>query len=456
MPIAELDNFRKKYPQYGDMSDADLASSLAKKYPDAYSDLPSKLTPENPAQSTLQSQFGTNPPAFNLLSSMFKVGGPMGASMQQPGSSMRFAGQVGGGLLGSLLGPSASMGGAIGGSLAGEGIRQAIGDILGSQNPDQKANEYIKTAQNSTISELIGAGTGFLLNQFLDKAPSIAAGLMRKNVLGATPKILEDNPTLGQDVLSAGFQGQSLHQTVSQADALTHDMETALQSSISDSKAQMNVPGLFRRLEILRDSKLDSSEKNSVQNVIDDMKDKFGIKSSPNTKYFLPSETTVPVQEANEIKRSIYSTIGAPGYKAKEPSAKIEAYKDAGNYIKTQIENLVPDAPIRDFNQGLSLAGRVKDLAETMIAKQEAKSPLSIKELGLGILGSFLSPAHVLGAVGTIGAEKLLTSPTTQSVVASGLYGLGNPIIKGAQEIGSEVSPLLRGFLGQGTQTINS
>ena len=43
--IPELANFRKKYPQYGDVDDAQLASMLAKKYPEAYGDLPGKLSP---------------------------------------------------------------------------------------------------------------------------------------------------------------------------------------------------------------------------------------------------------------------------------------------------------------------------------------------------------------------------------------------------------------------------
>ena len=50
--ITELQNFRAKYPDYNDISDGELASKLATKYPDAYGDLPGKLeatpTPESP------------------------------------------------------------------------------------------------------------------------------------------------------------------------------------------------------------------------------------------------------------------------------------------------------------------------------------------------------------------------------------------------------------------------
>ena len=50
MPIPELDKFREKYPQYNDLSDNDIANKLATKYPDAYGDLPQKVSLEEPQQ----------------------------------------------------------------------------------------------------------------------------------------------------------------------------------------------------------------------------------------------------------------------------------------------------------------------------------------------------------------------------------------------------------------------
>lgn len=43
----ELDNFRAKYPDYQDMSDMDLARSLARKYPNDYSDVLQKTIAES-------------------------------------------------------------------------------------------------------------------------------------------------------------------------------------------------------------------------------------------------------------------------------------------------------------------------------------------------------------------------------------------------------------------------
>lgn len=50
MAVNELQNFRKKYPDYNDVDDATLAGMLAKKYPDAYGDLPAKVKAPAPSQ----------------------------------------------------------------------------------------------------------------------------------------------------------------------------------------------------------------------------------------------------------------------------------------------------------------------------------------------------------------------------------------------------------------------
>lgn len=48
MAVRELQNFRKKYPQYKDIGDKELATKLATKYPDAYGGLPAKVGGKEP------------------------------------------------------------------------------------------------------------------------------------------------------------------------------------------------------------------------------------------------------------------------------------------------------------------------------------------------------------------------------------------------------------------------
>lgn len=56
MPIPELEKFRQKYPEYNDIDDIDIANKLATKYPDAYGDLPGRVSQENSQQQPTQEQ----------------------------------------------------------------------------------------------------------------------------------------------------------------------------------------------------------------------------------------------------------------------------------------------------------------------------------------------------------------------------------------------------------------
>ena len=58
MPVPELQKFREKYPDYGDLDDATLAGKLATKYPDAYGDLPGKVAASTPETDTMPRSMG--------------------------------------------------------------------------------------------------------------------------------------------------------------------------------------------------------------------------------------------------------------------------------------------------------------------------------------------------------------------------------------------------------------
>jgi len=52
--IPEIQKFRQKYPDYGDMDDSTLATKLAQKYPDAYADLPKRVAASTSKPSIIQ------------------------------------------------------------------------------------------------------------------------------------------------------------------------------------------------------------------------------------------------------------------------------------------------------------------------------------------------------------------------------------------------------------------
>lgn len=78
--VPELQRFRAKYPEYGDMDDAALADRLAAKYPEAYSDLPGKVRSETPEPPRQDHNFGgvaiSAPPAEGSRQEVMGIASP--------------------------------------------------------------------------------------------------------------------------------------------------------------------------------------------------------------------------------------------------------------------------------------------------------------------------------------------------------------------------------------------
>ncbi len=74
MPVIEIDNFRKKYPEYNDIDDATLAGKLAAKYPEAYGDLPGKVTAQPTVAPSTGSQWvqGKEPTLYEKVTNIFR------------------------------------------------------------------------------------------------------------------------------------------------------------------------------------------------------------------------------------------------------------------------------------------------------------------------------------------------------------------------------------------------
>lgn len=86
MPIAELQNFRTKYPQYSDISDGDLAQKLATKYPE-YSDLVGKVGGGRQISSVPESEFQSKNVAMETAK------GTIGTIARSGGSALKAIGQ---------------------------------------------------------------------------------------------------------------------------------------------------------------------------------------------------------------------------------------------------------------------------------------------------------------------------------------------------------------------------
>ena len=87
--IPELQKFRQKYPMYNSLDDSTLASKLASKYPDAYGDLPKKLSQVKSITSTdkplddnrIVGYDSNNKPIIRNLSQIDSINGNQADSM---------------------------------------------------------------------------------------------------------------------------------------------------------------------------------------------------------------------------------------------------------------------------------------------------------------------------------------------------------------------------------------
>lgn len=136
----EIDNFRKKYPSYNDIGDSELAGMLAKKYPDAYGDLPNKIVAKQELPGTHEeiskdiiSQFEQReePKPFEQVASL-KGSDPVATGEPRPGAEtistvarplISATAATAGAILGTGTAPGA-------GTLAGGGIGFAAGEEL--------------------------------------------------------------------------------------------------------------------------------------------------------------------------------------------------------------------------------------------------------------------------------------------------------------------------------------
>lgn len=174
MSVPEIDNFRQKFPMYNDMSDIQVATKLAQKYP-AYSDLPGKVAMVNnksnpdmqggatsPANikaqqdvktaqgqaSNVDTQVGINQSAYNAtwpVSMMIKKGlGDSGPNPQADQSGNKMLQDVGG-LVNPLVGEVFNLGGKV----LGMG-NKAITDVIKYSKPKAQA-DLAETLQNDLL-----------------------------------------------------------------------------------------------------------------------------------------------------------------------------------------------------------------------------------------------------------------------------------------------------------------
>lgn len=138
MSVPEIDNFRQKFPMYNDMSDIQVATKLAQKYP-AYSDLPGKVAMVN-NKSNPDMQGGAKSPANIKAQQDVKTAQSKTDALDPDIVGANFANArllgipgLAAGLMGNKIPQATTSGGKIVSDMADfAGGSQAVGDVIGA------------------------------------------------------------------------------------------------------------------------------------------------------------------------------------------------------------------------------------------------------------------------------------------------------------------------------------
>lgn len=146
MPVQELINFRQKYPEYKDIDDTTLANKLASKYPDAYGDLPSKVSGSPMSYEEKARAYG-------------EIKAPEPWYVQAIEPTLEGAGMITGGLLGAASPvPGGTVLGAGGGYAFGKQTARIIRELFGFDKPKDIPTQLIRTAEDVSTGGLMEIG----------------------------------------------------------------------------------------------------------------------------------------------------------------------------------------------------------------------------------------------------------------------------------------------------------
>lgn len=160
----------------------------------------SSIEPAIYKKGGIYEQFGPRPPMIDPMPS--PMGGIVETAANQPGVSLRVAGQAAGGLFGGPFG-------GIAGALGGEAIRQGIGRMYGVQDVDFPvvAKQFGQTATDAMFGELLGYAGGFGAEQLARRfGPQMkSAGIrLARNIIRPTGRLARRGEQISETALKEG------------------------------------------------------------------------------------------------------------------------------------------------------------------------------------------------------------------------------------------------------------
>lgn len=316
----------------------------------------------------------------------------------------------------AIIGKNALLGGAFGAAAGLEKNRSAKG-VVGS------------TVGGALIGGALGTASVGLkaLKDFTSKTtPKWLMDKAIKPTLDEARKTVKyGQQSFGSELLKEGVKGSPkklLQIADSKLTSLEDDLQKVL-SSPSLSGVRITRESIAPHLQDLMTAKAGTpglqGEVQRIKNIFDS----------------IPEQLTI--QEANQMKRRIYSELRDVSYKLDAKLAtKGKTLKLIAGGLKTEIENAVGGTVVRDINQKLSLYGRL----ETRIVDQMARS---MQNNSFGLTDAILTA----GGMATMNPVLMLS--------ALGKHAVGSTAFRTTAAQGlSKIQKVGTGFAGQAVKNV--
>lgn len=410
---------KAKYPQYAAYSDSEIGQKMLAKYPQYQSQISQSQTPPEPPHQN---------PLLNAAKTVAKgLADPflrLGATANALGTSKFFLGK------GADLKPQNTPLGPVkpittakeaAGTLAELG-GYAIGNPVasGALFSGGAALTDDKPLKQVALDTAIGAGTGLatvgaskvlgkLKNFVTDVAPESLMNHAVKPTLDELRKNIKyGDATLGKQLVNEGVKG-SPKGLLTIADKQITQTENQLQSLLQNST------GMVQRSDLEK----------YLQPAIKKLENTPGAKKEIETFSEILNDfpESVPVAQANEIKRNIYDKLRDVAFKINPNlSTSKEAMKVLARGLKTEIENQSGNPnEVALLNRKSSIYGRLEDRVVDQLARANRNQLVTWSDAVIGSIG-FSHPLAFLGLVAKHGAQSTRVLTNT----AVGLNKLGS------------------------------
>lgn len=396
MPGQLAAKVRAKYPgAYDDWDDATLEQKVLAKYPQ-YADL---VEPDPP------------PPAPKSW-------------VDTASSLLPTAGGIAGGIVGGIGGTVAGMGvggvpGAVGGATlggaAGESLRQILDRLRGAEAPETSGEALGGIVTQGAIqggSELLGAG---IAKGASAGAKAVYRGYLKPSLATrALPKANEVVQTALDEALPISKGGSATAQRlISELRTEVDDILAKTEGTIDLHTIADRVRG-FARKRYFKPG-VDTSDYQQALAVADKLDQHPALGLPPGAK---PTRVDVSLQEANEAKRGLYTSIKEAGFGTPQ-GAKKSTEKFAAHELKTGLEQAAPAiAPLNARES--KLIDAAKAIAKA-VEREANQNPLyGVKTLvSAGAAGgSYAQGDSPVEAIGKGLAMRAALRPGTQSYAA--------------------------------------